>query len=189
MQPTRDGATESYPLDLDTSLSTPLHLNAAYSSSQTMLSSVTTAIVSHPSLTSSGARVALSAAELRAKEIGIPMNIAIADSHIHLLAFTPMDNAKITSIAIAIDKAFTASGHRVPTSAYKRTVWSGGVAFGIGHTNGGRFCTIGGGVPILDGEGNVLGAVGCSSGSPAQDEEVARAGYEAVLEVIGRETL
>ena len=110
-------------------------------------------------------------------------NIAITDSHTHLLAFTRMDGAKITSINIAMDKAFTASGHRIPTSLYKDNVWPGGVAFGLGNTNGGRFCTIGGGVPIQDEEGNVLGAIGCSTGTPAQDEEVAIAGRDAVVEM------
>ena len=109
------------------------------------------------------------------------------DSHMHLLAFIRMDGAKITSINIALDKAFTAAGHRVPTSAYKENVWPGGMAFGIGNTNGGRFCTIGGGVPIIDDEGRVLGAVGCSTGTPAQDEEVANAGRDAVLGLVRKE--
>ena len=109
------------------------------------------------------------------------------DSHTHLLAFIRMDGAKITSINIALDKAFTAAGHRVPTSAYKENVWPGGMAFGIGNTNGGRFCTIGGGVPIIDDEGRVLGAVGCSTGTPAQDEEVANAGRDAVLGLVRKE--
>ena len=111
------------------------------------------------------------------------------DSHCHLLAFQRMDGAKITSINIALDKAFTAAGHRVPTSTYRENVWPGGAAFGIGNTNGGKFCTIGGGVPILDEEGMVLGAVGCSTGTPAQDEDVANAGKAAVLELIKTEKM
>lgn len=98
-----------------------------------------------------------------------------------------MDGAKITSINIALDKAFTAAGHRAPTSTYKENVWPGGVAFGIGNTNSGRFCTIGGGVPIIDEDGRVLGAVGCSTGTPAQDEEVACAGRDAVIRLIDGE--
>jgi len=62
-----------------------------------------------PVLTLEGARIALSAAEQRAKEIGVPMNIAIVDSACHLIAFARMEGAKITSINIAIDKAFTAA--------------------------------------------------------------------------------
>ncbi|KAF2279246.1 DUF336-domain-containing protein [Westerdykella ornata] len=132
-----------------------------------------------PVLTLDGARTALAAAEQRAKEIGVPMNIAIVDSSCHLLAFARMEGAKITSIDIAIDKAFTAAGHRAPTSIYKENVWPGGPAFGIWNSNGGRFMTIAGGVPIKQ-DGVVVGAVGCSTGTPAQDEDVAKKGVEAV---------
>jgi uncharacterized protein GlcG (DUF336 family) len=142
------------------------------------------ATTSTPSLSLTGAREALAAAESKALEIGVPMNIAITDSACHLLAFHRMDGAKITSINIAIDKAFTAAGHRAPTSIYKENVWPGGVAFGIWNTNGGRFTTIGGGVPIVDNAGRVVGAVGCSTGTPAQDEEVAMAGKVAVEKII-----
>lgn len=55
----------------------------------------------------------------------------------------------------------------------------GGVAYGIHTSNQGRFTLIGGGVPI-EIDGLVVGAIGVSTGTPAQDEEVARAGVEAV---------
>ena len=91
-----------------------------------------------------------------------------------------MPAAKLTSIQIAIDKAFTAAGHRVPTSNYKgQNFLPGGAAYGIHNSNGGRFCIIGGGVPISV-DGAVVGAIGVSTGTPAQDEEVAKAGVEAV---------
>lgn len=35
-------------------------------------------------------------------------------------------------------------------------------------------------MPIII-EGEVVGAVGCSTGTPAQDEEVAKAGVDAVV--------
>jgi uncharacterized protein GlcG (DUF336 family) len=132
-----------------------------------------------PVLTLEGARAAVAGAEARAKEIGVPMNIAIVDSACHLLAFVRMEGAKITSINIAIDKAFTAAGHRAPTSIYKENVWPGGPAFGIWNSNGGRFTIIAGGVPIVQ-DGVVVGAIGCSTGTPAQDEDVAKKGVEAV---------
>ncbi|OAL02984.1 DUF336-domain-containing protein [Phaeosphaeriaceae sp. SRC1lsM3a] len=136
---------------------------------------------SMPVLTLEGARIALAAAEARSKEIGVPMNIAIVDSTLHLLSFTRLPGAKLTSISIAIDKAFTAAGHRAPTSVYKDAVWPGGAAFGINNSNGGRFMTIAGGVPIVQ-DGVVVGAIGCSTGTPAQDEDVARAGVKGVEE-------
>jgi uncharacterized protein GlcG (DUF336 family) len=60
-----------------------------------------------------------------------------------------MPRAKLTSVQIAIDKAFTAAGHRVPTSTYTgKNFLPGGPAYGIHNSNGGRFCIIGGGLPI-----------------------------------------
>ena len=142
------------------------------------------ATTSVPTLTLDGARIAVEAAESHAQSISVPMNIAIVDSACHLLAFIRMEGAKVTSINLAIDKAFTAAGHRIPTSLYKDNVWPGGAAFGIWNSNGGRFTTIGGGVPIVDDEGRVVGAVGCSTGTPAQDEEVAFAGVSAVTDTM-----
>ncbi|KAF2639550.1 DUF336-domain-containing protein [Massarina eburnea CBS 473.64] len=135
-------------------------------------------------LTQTGAQTALAAATHRATEIAIPMNIAIVDASCHLLAFTRMEGAKLTSINIAIDKAYTAAGHRAPTSVYKENVWPGGPAYGIGNTNGGRFVTIAGGVPIVQ-DGAVVGAIGCSTGTPGQDEDVATKGKEAVERTFG----
>jgi uncharacterized protein GlcG (DUF336 family) len=114
--------------------------------------------------------------------IASDFNIAIVDSTLHLLHFIRQPTAKLTSISIAIDKAFTASGHKQPTSAYKSPNFlPGGVAYGIHNSNGGRFMLIGGGVPIKI-DGVVVGAVGVSTGTPAQDEEVATAGVKAVDE-------
>lgn len=140
-----------------------------------------------PTLTIAAAKAATAASEAKAAELGIPMNIAVVDSSTHLLSFTRMDGAKLTSVNIAIDKAFTAAGHRLPTSAYKDVVWPGGAAYGINGTNGGRFNVIGGGLPVKGLAGEVLGAVGCSTGTPAQDETVARAGVEAVEQLVREE--
>ena len=91
-----------------------------------------------------------------------------------------MPTAKLTSISIAIDKAFTAAGHKLPTAAYQgKNFVPGGVAYGIHNSNGGRFTLIGGGIPIVV-EGQVVGAIGVSTGTPAQDIEVATAGVVAV---------
>ncbi|ROV88767.1 hypothetical protein VPNG_10285 [Cytospora leucostoma] len=146
------------------------------------------ATASIPTLTLSAAQLATRASEAKANEIGVPMNIAVADSTTHLLTFARMDAAKLTSSTIAADKAFTAAGHGQPTSAYREAVWPGGPAYGINGTNGGRFSVIAGGVPIKGPRGGLtLGAVGVSGGSPAQDEVVARAGVEAVEALVREE--
>ncbi|KAI4752575.1 DUF336-domain-containing protein [Aureobasidium sp. EXF-3400] len=135
-----------------------------------------------PVLSLRAAEIASAAAQKKAQEMGIDFNIAIVDSTLHLLHFIRQPTAKLTSISIAIDKAFTAAGHKQPTSAYKSPNFlPGGVAYGIHNSNGGRFMLIGGGVPIKI-DGVVVGAVGVSTGTPAQDEEVATAGVKAVDE-------
>jgi len=135
-------------------------------------------------LTLEAAKVAVAACEEKARSMGLVMNIAVVDAATHLLHFSRMDGAKITSISIAIDKAFTAAGHRVGTHTYKEAVWPGGAAFGIWNSNGNRFMTIGGGLPIVGKKGEILGAIGCSTGTPAQDQEVAQAGVDAVQKLL-----
>jgi len=138
-------------------------------------------------LTHHAAKVCSAGCVAKAQAIGVPMNIAIVDASTFLLHFERMPGAKLTSIDIAMNKAFTAAGHRIPTSAYKDLVWPGGAAYGLNNSNGGKFMYVAGGIPIKV-EGEVVGAVGCSTGTPAQDEEVARAGVEAVMELVKKGT-
>ena len=134
------------------------------------------------------AKVAAEGAQEKAKQMGMDFNIALVDSTMHLLHFTRMPNAKLTSIQIAIDKAFTAAGHRAPTSTYQnKNFLPGGPAYGIHNTNGGRFMLIGGGIPIVV-DGQTVGAIGVSTGTPAQDIECATAGVEAVEGFVKRKS-
>ena len=55
----------------------------------------------------------------------------------------------------------------------------GAPAYGISSTVGGRMVTIAGGLPVIA-EGHVVGGIGVSSGTPAQDLAVAQAGVEAL---------
>lgn len=130
-------------------------------------------------LTLEGAKIILAASEDKAKEIGVPMSIAIVDEGCNLITFENMDGAKITSIDIAMNKAFTAAGSRKGTHEYAEVASPGKPAFGIHVSNQGRFTIFGGGLPILI-KGEVVGGVGCSSGTAEQDREVAQAGLAAL---------
>jgi uncharacterized protein GlcG (DUF336 family) len=142
------------------------------------------ATITTTTLSLEAAKTIAAACEQKAKSMNLAMNIAVVDSATHLIHFSRMDGAKLTSISIAIDKAFTAAGHWLGTHVYKEVVWPGGPAFGLGNSNGNRFTTIAGGLPILGKNGEVLGAVGCSTGTPAQDQEVAQAGVDAATKLL-----
>ena len=131
-------------------------------------------------LTLDDARVIMDAAEKKASQICVDMDIAITDDSGSLLMFHRMDNARITSIDISINKAFTAAAARRSTRAYAEASQPGGPAFGINVSNQGRFMVVAGGLPIFV-EDEIVGGVGCSSGHPDQDEAVAQAGIEAFL--------
>ena len=114
----------------------------------------------------------------KAQEIGVPMCIAVTDESGNLIAFERMDGAKITSINLAIDKSFTATGIKKGTHILGEVNQPGQPAHGIASTLGGRMVVVAGGLPVLS-DGEVVGGIGVSSGSPAQDLEVAQAGADA----------
>jgi len=131
-------------------------------------------------LDSAEARVMIAGARAKAEEIGVPMCIAITDEGGNLVAFERMDGGKVTSSTIAIDKAFTAAGAKKATHEYGEVSQPGKPAYGIASAIGGRLMVVGGGLPV-EVDGAVVGGIGVSSGTPAQDREVAEAGIAAFV--------
>lgn len=115
------------------------------------------------------------AAKQKAKEIGVPMNIAIVDAGANLKAFHRMENAWLGSIDIAIKKAKTARYFDMETGKLGELSQPGGALYQIEVSNGGLI-TFPGGIPIKNSDGEIIGAIGVSGGSVEQDHEVASAG-------------
>ncbi|WP_296057013.1 heme-binding protein [uncultured Amphritea sp.] len=130
-------------------------------------------------LSQSEARILITGAVHKAEEIGVPMCIAITDESGNLIAFERMDGGKVHSITIAQDKAFTAASARKGTHEYNQACIPGSDnhLFGIHTAMAGRLCIVGGGLPIVV-DGEVIGGIGLSSGSPAQDMSCAQAGID-----------
>jgi len=135
-------------------------------------------------LSAADASVLIQASIKASNDIGIPMCIAVADESGNLIAFERMDGGKISSISIAIDKAFTGAAARNPTHVYNQLCQPGQPTFGIHITNGGHFSIIGGGFPVTV-EGTVVGGIGISSGTALQDIEVAEAALKSFYETTG----
>ncbi len=109
------------------------------------------------------------------------MCIAVVDSGANLKAFYRMDDAWVGSIDISIKKAKTALFFGMPTGAIGKLSQPGGSLFGIEHSNDGLI-TFPGGLPIVDEEGVLVGAIGVSGSAVENDHKVAQAGV-AVLGV------
>ena len=148
------------------------------------MASKQTATVSLPTLTQTGASIALQAASLYATSIDMPMSIAIVDAHTHLLAFTRTPSAKLSSIETAIAMAMTSAFNRLPTSALSDQAPVSVSASLLLNTTAHRLCTLPGGLPVLSPSGALLGAIGCSTGTSLQGEDAAAAGRDAVLALI-----
>ena len=90
-----------------------------------------------------------------------------------------MDGGKVHSTTIAQDKAFTAASARKGTHEYNQACVPGNDnhLFGIHTALGGRLCIVGGGLPISI-NGEVVGGIGISSGTPQQDMACAQAGID-----------
>lgn len=123
------------------------------------------------------ARLLIKGASEKARDIGVPMCIAVVDESGNLVAFERMDGGKTTSVIIAQDKAFTAAAARKATHEYNAANVPGNLAFGIHTEVGGRLSTVGGGLPVLV-NGEVVGGIGVSSGTPQQDMDCAQAGID-----------
>jgi uncharacterized protein GlcG (DUF336 family) len=125
------------------------------------------------------AQAAVHAAHQKALEMGVKMNIAVVDAGANLTAFARMDDAWLGSLDISIRKAKTARYFDMPTGAIGGLSQPGGSLFGIEHSNGGLI-TFPGGLPIKDGNGTVIGAIGVSGSSVEDDHAVAEAGAKAI---------
>ena len=119
----------------------------------------------------------IEAAHEEAARRSILVSAAVVDGGGHLIAFGRMDGAEIAGPVLAVDKAYTAVANRIATSELAILAAPGGELFGLHANGGGRFVIFGGGVPI-EIDGVVVGGVGVSGASAADDELCARAALQ-----------
>jgi uncharacterized protein GlcG (DUF336 family) len=125
------------------------------------------------------AQAMIAAAEKKAAEIKLPMNIAVVDGGGNLVAFGRMKDSILVSIGISVDKAWTAAAVKLPTHILATVSQPGQSLYGINSTNSGRVVVFGGGYPVKA-KDQVIGGIGVSGGSVEQDMEVAQAGLAAL---------
>src|SRR3954470_6788145 len=121
------------------------------------------------------AQAAINAAIAESKKRGWKLNVAMVDSGANLVAFARMDGAQIGSIAIFEHKARAAAKYRRDTKAFEAGVQAGNnYLLTLDDVIASR-----GGI-LIQQNGQIIGAIGCSGGTGSQDEVVCRAGADAI---------
>jgi glc operon protein GlcG len=121
------------------------------------------------------AKKVAAAAEAEAKKHDWKMNIAVVGPAGELIYFEKMDGAQNASIRISQDKAVAAATYRRPTKAFFDAVESGHPYIMSLH----GVVASEGGFPLVEG-GKLIGAIGCSGGTGAQDGVTCKAGADTV---------
>ncbi|MBN6188111.1 heme-binding protein [Aneurinibacillus sp. BA2021] len=117
-------------------------------------------------------------AEHEARQLGVPMVIAVVDEGGNFVACHRMDDALLVSIDIAQNKAWTSVALKMPSGDLAEESVPGSALYGINTTNSGRIVLFGGGLPLRI-QDRIVGAVGVSGGSVEQDVQVAEAAVRA----------
>jgi glc operon protein GlcG len=123
------------------------------------------------------AKKAMAAAEAEAKKNNWGVVISIVDSAGQMLMLQRLDNTQYASIAIASGKATTAVNFRRPTKALEDAIAGGGAGLRLLRVDG--VTPLEGGIPVIV-DGKIVGGIGVSGVTSAQDAQVARAGADAL---------
>ena len=124
------------------------------------------------------AKKLIESAEAEANKLGVSMVITILDEGGNLIAIHRMDDAWLASIDIAQNKAWTSVALKMPTANLADVTVPNTELYGITTTNNGRMVVFGGGIRLVK-EGKVIGTVGVSGSTVANDVKVAEAAVRA----------
>jgi uncharacterized protein GlcG (DUF336 family) len=128
------------------------------------------------SITLENAKKAAMPALAEATKNNWSMAVAVVDPAGNLVYYEKMDNAQLGSANVAIDKARSAALFKRPTKAFQDALAAGGDGLRILRLQGAT--PVEGGIPLVS-DGKIVGAIGVSGGTSAQDGQCAKAGADA----------
>jgi glc operon protein GlcG len=152
-------------------------LQACYAQAPKPTPSPAAPLVYGTPISSAQAEKIMTAALQEATRNGWTMAIAIVDTGGNLVAFQRMDNTQVGSVDVAIAKARTANNFKRPTKVFEDAVAAGGVGLRVLSLPG--VAALEGGEPILF-QGKIIGGIGASGMQASQDDQVVKAGINAL---------
>ncbi len=114
----------------------------------------------------------------KARQMGVNAVVAISNRAAHPVLVECMDDSYIASYDVAVQKSFTVVSLKMSTATLKPLAQPGGSLYGIQFTNGGKIVIFGGGEPLKNADGVIIGGLGVSGGSEEQDTALAAYGKE-----------
>jgi uncharacterized protein GlcG (DUF336 family) len=146
------------------------------------LGAVVTAVAQMPNpyglpISLENARKATAPALAEAAKNNWNVAVAIVDPGGNLVYYEKMDNTQLGSANVAIDKARSAALFKRPTKAFQDALAAGGDALRILRLQG--VVPVEGGIPLLI-DGKIVGAIGVSGATSAQDAQCAKAGADTM---------
>lgn len=121
--------------------------------------------------------------EEKALEMDMRVVIAVSDASGRPVAVHCMDGAYHGSFDVALNKTYTSTAFQMSTKELSRLCQPGQDLYGLQFSNEGRVMILGGGEPLMIGK-TMIGALGVSGGTAAQDTELAAYGRAKLKEVI-----
>jgi uncharacterized protein GlcG (DUF336 family) len=128
------------------------------------------------------AQVVLARVQVHARQLGVAMCATVLDSGANPVATIRMDGAQLGAYQLSVDKAWTAVAFQAPTDEWSDVTLPGEPAWGFSTALAGRVIVFGGGVPLTR-DGQVIGGVGVSGSTSANDGVCARAGAAALADL------
>lgn len=124
------------------------------------------------------------AAERRARQLAVPVVVAVVDAAGLPVVLHRMTGSLLASIDIAANKAWSSAAFRKTTAELGELAAAGGPLPGLADGNAGRVVLFGGGVPLFDAD-RLLGGFGVSGGTVEEDIDIVR---HALDEVMGEQS-
>lgn len=114
----------------------------------------------------------------KAKQMGVNAVVAVSNKAARPVLVECMDDSYIASYDVALQKAFTVVALKMSTAQLKPLAQPGGSLYGIQFTNEGHVVIFGGGEPLRNAAGTIIGGLGVSGGTEEQDTALAAYGRE-----------
>ena len=112
--------------------------------------------------------------EAEAAKVKIPVSVCVMDIHGNIVLLHRMNGAPAFSMELSERKAYTSALVGLRTIEILPMVQPGQPLYPLATVAGGKYCALGGGVPVKS-EGAVIAGIGVSGGTVEQDISIVEA--------------